>query len=300
VGSLFEQQKVFDVVVWGTPEIRNSLSSVRDLLIDTPDGGTVPLGKVADISIQPTPTVIRHQDLSRSLDVTAGVQGRDADAVAADVQQRLQGISFPLEYHAEMVGDLGPRESAHLRAIAVAIAAAIGIFLLLQAAFGSWRLAAVAFVVLPGVLVGGALAVVATGGVVSLGSLVGFLAVFAIGVRTEMQMIRHFQYLERVDGSGRNATLVQRGAHDRIVPIITTVVAAALVLGPLALAGAAAGQELVQPMAVVVLGGLVTSALVALFVIPSLYVRFAPAAPAAQTAADEVVVVPDVDQVTGA
>jgi Cu/Ag efflux pump CusA len=220
--------------------------------------------------------------------------------VADDVQQRLAGISFPLEYHAEMVGDLGQRESAHLRAIAVAIAAAIGIFLLLQAAFGSWRLAAVAFLSVPGALAGGALAVVATGGVVSLGSLVGFLAVFAISVRISMQMIRHFQHLGRVEGLALDASLVQRGAHDRIVPIVTTLVAAVLALGPLALAGAAAGQEIVQPIAVVVLGGLVTSALVALFVIPSLYLRFAPAAPAAESEADEVVVVPDVNQMTGA
>jgi Cu/Ag efflux pump CusA len=297
VGSLFEQQKVFDVVVWGTPAIRNSLSSVRDLLIDTPDGGTVALGKVADIAIQPTPTVIRHQDLSRSLDVTADVQGRDVDAVAGDVQQRLSSISFPLEYHAEMVGDVARRESAHLRAIAVGVAAVIGVFLLLQAAFGSWRLAAVAILTLPVALAGGVLAVLAAGGTVSLGSVVGFAAVVAISMRTGILMIRHLQHLERVDGMEPGAALVQRGARDRIVPIVTTFVVACLALAPVAVAGAAAGREIVQPMAVVVLGGLAVSALVNLFALPSLYLRFAPSASSDAPVADEVVVVPEVDEV---
>jgi CzcA family heavy metal efflux pump len=298
VGSLFEQQKVFDVVVWGTPEVRNSLSSVSDLLIDTPDGGSVPLGKVADVTIQSTPTVLRHQDGSRSLDVTADVQGRDPAAVAGDVEQRIEDISFPLEYHAEMVGDFTSRQAAHLRAITVAIAAAIGIFLFLQAAFGSWRLAAMSFLALPIGLMGGLFGVLLTGRLVSLGSIVGFLAVFAITVRGIVQLIRHYQHLERDEGATFGAALVRRGSSERLVPIVASVVVAGLALLPLALSGAAAGEEIVQPMAVVILGGLVTSTLLSLFVVPNLYLTFGSAtAPAPTPTPTDIITLPEVDQV---
>ena len=298
VGSLFEQQKVFDVVVWGTPDVRNSLSSVSDLLIDTPDGGSVPLGKVADVTIQSTPTVLRHQDGSRSLDVTADVQGRDPAAVAGDVEQRIEDISFPLEYHAEMVGDFTSRQAAHLRAITVAIAAAIGIFLFLQAAFGSWRLATMSFLALPIGLMGGLFGVLLTGRLVSLGSIVGFLAVFAITVRGIVQLIRHYQHLERDEGATFGASLVRRGSRERLVPIVASVVVAGLALVPLALSGAAAGEEIVQPMAVVILGGLVTSTLLSLFVVPNLYLTFGSAtAPAPTPDATDIIALPEVDQV---
>jgi CzcA family heavy metal efflux pump len=298
VGSLFEQQKVFDVVVWGTPDVRNSLTSVSDMLIDTPGGGSVPLGKVADVTIQSTPTVLRHQGGARSLDVTADVQGRDPAAVAEDVDERIQDISFPLEYHAEMVGDFTSRQAAHLRAIMVAFAAAIGIFLLLQAAFGSWRLASISFFALPLGLMGGLFGVLITGRLVSLGSIVGFLAVFAITVRGIVQLIRHYQYLERDEGVAFGAALVRRGSRERLIPIVATVVVAGLVLLPLALSGAAAGEEIVQPMAVVILGGLVTSTLLSLFVVPNLYLTFGSATPPAPTPTPtDIISLPDVDQV---
>ena len=298
VGSLFEQQKVFDVVVWGTPDVRNSLSSVSDMLIDTPGGGSVPLGKVADVTIQSTPTVLRHQGGSRSLDVTADVQGRDPAAVAADVDERIADISLPLEYHAEMVADFTSRQAAHLRAIMVAIAAAIGIFLLLQAAFGSWRLASISFFALPLGLMGGLFGVLIAGRVVSLGSIVGFLAVFAITVRGIVQLIRHYQHLERDEGMAFGAALVRRGSRERLIPIVATVVVAGLILVPLALSGAAAGEEILQPMAVVILGGLVTSTLLSLFVVPNLYLTFGSATgPAPASTPTDIIALPDVDQV---
>ena len=300
VGSLFDQQKVFDVVVWGTPDTRNSLSSVRDLLIDTRDGGHVPLGRVADVTIAPTPTVIRHRDISRTLEVTADVQGRDVGSVAADVQGLLENIRFPLEYHAELVGDYAERQSAHRRALAVAVAAAIGIFLLLQAAFGSWRLATMSFLALPLTVVGGMLAVFLGGRTVSLGSIAGFFVVFAISMRNGVMLIRHYQHLQRNEGATLGSELVLRGTRERFIPIVTTAMAAGLVLLPLALSGAAAGQEIVQPMALVILGGLVTSTLLNLFVVPNLYVRFgSAAAPEPTTPSEVLITLPEVDQVRG-
>ena len=151
VGSLFEDQKVFDVVVWGTPEIRHDLSSVQDLMIDTPVGGQVRLGDVADVRIGSSPTVIRHVDVSRSIDVTAAVSGRDLGSVIDDVKQGLSQVEFPMEYNAKLVGDYAAGRAADREALGFAIAAAIAILLLAQAAIGNWRLAALIVLMLPSV-----------------------------------------------------------------------------------------------------------------------------------------------------
>ncbi|MBC8071806.1 MAG: efflux RND transporter permease subunit, partial [Deltaproteobacteria bacterium] len=146
VGSLFEEQKVFDIVVWGTPETRNSLTSVRELLIDTPAGGHVRLGQVADVRIKPNPTVIQRESVSRYLDVIADVRGRSRDAVVSDIDRAMKARAFPLEYHAEVLAaDAQPVG----KLVAIGVTAAIVAFLLLQAFFGSWRLAAVAFFMFP-------------------------------------------------------------------------------------------------------------------------------------------------------
>ena len=297
VGSLFEQQKVFDVVVWGTPDTRNSLNSVQDLLIDTRSGGHVRLGKVADVAIASTPTVIRHQDISRSLDVTADVDGRDVGAVVEDVRDAIGQIAFPLEYHAELVGDFAERQAADRRAIAVAIAAAIGIFLLLQAALGSWRLAAVSFLVLPLAMVGCVLALAVTGLDVSLGSAAGFVTVFAISMRAGITLLRHYQHLERDEGVAFGEALIQRGSRERCIPIVATAVASGLALLPFALSGSVAGQEITHPMAITIIGGLITSTVLVLFVLPSLYLRYG-SMPAAEPAPTAVVVVPEIERVS--
>jgi Cu/Ag efflux pump CusA len=297
VGSLFEQQKVFDVVVWGTPDTRNSLNSVQDLLIDTRSGGHVRLGKVADVAIASTPTVIRHQDISRSLDVTADVDGRDVGAVAEDVRNAIGQIAFPLEYHAELVGDFAERQAADRRAVAVAIAAAIGIFLLLQAALGSWRLAAVSFLVLPLAMVGCVLALAVTGLDVSLGSAAGFVTVFAISMRAGITLLRHYQHLERDEGVAFGEALIQRGSRERCIPIVATAVASGLALLPFALSGSVAGQEITHPMAITIIGGLITSTVLVLFVLPSLYLRYG-SMPAAERAPTAVVVVPEIERVS--
>ena len=115
VGSLFEEQKVFDVVVWSTPETRESLTDIRDLLIDTPGGGHVRLGEVADVRIASSPTVIRREAVSPYLDVRFNVQGRMLSAVANDVKAPIQNFTFPLEYHAEVLGDYAARQAAQQR-----------------------------------------------------------------------------------------------------------------------------------------------------------------------------------------
>lgn len=274
VGLLFEDNKVFDVVVWGKPEIRDSLTSINELLLDTPSGEYVELQDVADVKIVPVPTVVEREGVARRIDITANAKGRDIGSIALDIDQRVKQISFPLEYHAEVLGEYAERQAAERRTMAFGIAAAIGIFLLLQAAFGSWRLAAVTFVALPAALVGGILAAYTASGIISLGSLAGLLAVFAIAARNIVVLIRHFQNLENEEGLEHGLDLVLRGVKDRSVSILMTAVITALAVLPLVLSGTIAGHEILHPMAVVILGGLVTSTLVSLVVIPALYLRF--------------------------
>ena len=273
-GSLFEGQKVFDVVVRGTPETRQSLSSVRDLLLDTPNGGHVRLGDVADVSILPTQNMIHHETVSRRIDVGLNVRGRDPGAVLNDIQQRLQGIKFPLEYHSQVLGEYQDQQAALERLLVFGIAAALGVFLLLQAAFGTWRLATMIFFALPSALVGGVLAAFATSDAISFASLAGLLAVFGIAARNSIMLIKHYQHLEQHEGDPFGLELVLRGARERFAPILMTALATGLALVPLVIFGNIPGQEVAHPMAIVILGGLVTSTVLNLFIVPSLYLRF--------------------------
>ncbi|MBF8286123.1 MAG: acriflavin resistance protein, partial [Anaerolineales bacterium] len=272
VGALFEEQKVFDVVVWSTPETRQSLTDVRELLIETP-GGYVRLGDVADVRIVAAPTVIRREAISPYLDVAFNVQGRDARAVTRDVETALQNFAFPLEYHAVVLNEYAARQAAQQRILLAALVAAIGIFLLLQASSDSWRLAVVTFVTLLAALVGGALAALVGGGPLSLGALFGLLAVLGIAARNGVLLISHCRRLEQ-EGQAFGPGLVLRGARERLAPMVMTALTTGLALLPFVLFGDIPGHEVVRPMAIVILGGLVTSTLLNLFVMPTLYLRF--------------------------
>jgi Cu/Ag efflux pump CusA len=263
-------------VVRGVPSTRNSLTDVRNLLIDTPSGGTVHLGQVATVSAVPTESEIRHEDVSRFVDVGADLHGRNAGSVARDVNNRLKGISFPLEYHPQVVGDYVQGHAAHLRFIEVLVGAAAGIILLLQAAFGSWRLAFLVFMTLPLALTGGLLATWADGGTITLGSVVGFFAVFAIAARSCVILIDRYRLLAAEQGVTSLSEVVLRGTGERLVPIVVAAIGAAFVLLPFLVFGRTPGYEIAHPMVVVVLGGIVSSTLFSLCVIPALYVRFGP------------------------
>ena len=181
---------------------------------------------------------------------------------------------LPLGYSAELLGEFKEREAAQRRMILYGIGAGLAIFLLLQASFRSWRLATLSFLTLPMALVGGVLAAYIGGGVLSLGSLVGFFTVFGIAARNGILMINHFQHLEEHEGEAFGPGLVLRGARERLSPILMTTLATGLAIVPLVVAGNAPGHEIEHPLAVVVLGGLVTSTLLNLFVVPALYLRF--------------------------
>jgi CzcA family heavy metal efflux pump len=275
IGDIFRDGKAYDVQLWSTPETRDTYSDIGNLLFDTPSGDYVRLKDVAKVSIEPVPNVIYHDSLTRSLDVGANIDGtRDLGSIVADVETRLETYDWPAEYHAEFLGEYTERREAAGRLNVGAIAAAIGIFLLLQASFSSWRLATLSFLTLPVALIGGVIAAYLTGGVISLGSLVGFFTVLGIVARNGIMLISHFQHLERFEGVPFGPELVLQGARERLVPIMMTVLTTGLALVPLLIAGEIPGQEIEYPMAWVILGGLITATLLNLFVVPSLYLRF--------------------------
>jgi CzcA family heavy metal efflux pump len=270
VGSLFEEQKVFDVVVWGTPETRSSLDSVRELLIETPGGGHVRLDQVADVGIRPNPAVIERHSVSRYVDLVGNVEGRGPDDVADDIEEALGDVAFPLEFHPEVLAAEG-QPTARLTALGTA--AAIGIFLLLQAAVGVWRRAALAFLTLPVAVAGGVLAALVGGAPLAFGSYLGLLAVLGLAARNSLLLINHYRRLEQDDGGRFGREVVLRGARDCLTPILMTGLATVLVVLPALVLGGRPGLEVMHPLAVVVLGGVVTTTFASLFVVPALYLH---------------------------
>ncbi|MEJ2205198.1 MAG: efflux RND transporter permease subunit [Gemmatimonadota bacterium] len=273
-GDIHIAHRTYDVQVWTTPQNRNSLTDVREMPINTPGGGTVQLQEVADVRIAPTPNVIEHENLKRRLDVGANVRGRDLGSVYRDVRTALAGVDFPQGFYPELLGEYTERLAVQRKLLFFAIISMIAVFLLLQTSFGSARLATLSFILLPAALVGGALAAYLGDGVLSLGSLVGFLTVLGIAARNGILMINHFQHLEEFEGETFGVALVLRGARERLAPILMTAMTTGLALTPLVFVGPIPGNEIEHPMAVVILGGLVTATLINLFVVPPLYLKF--------------------------
>ena len=274
VTDIHKGGKVYDVFVWTAPSVRNNVDDIREFLIDTPYGGRVRIAEVADVSIEPTPNKIKRENNSRRIDVHGNVKGRDLGSVAGEVEARLQKIAFPIGYYPQLLGEYKERQAARKNLLASAIVVAAAIFLILHASLRSWRLASLIFLGLPAALVGGVLAAFAGDRVISLGSLVGMITVLGIAARNGILLLQHYRHLEEVEGEPFGLGLVLRGASERLSPILMTTLCTALALLPLVARGSIPGHEIEHPMAVVILGGLVTSTLLTLFVVPALYLRF--------------------------
>jgi Cu/Ag efflux pump CusA len=274
VGEIGVNGIALGVTGYSTPDRRRNLTDLEQLPIDTPGGGHVPLGRVARLAVDQTPSDITRVDGTNKIDVTANIVGSDLGAVTGTVRDRLARVHLPLGYHVELLGEAAEREAAQNRLVLLGLAAVFVILLLLQAAFASIRLALLMFLTLPIAIVGGVLAAWAGVGTISLGALIGGFAVLGIAARNGILMISHLQHLERVERVPFGRELVLRGAGERLSPILMTALATALALLPLVVFGNRPGQEIENPMAIVILGGLATSSLMNLFVIPALYLRF--------------------------
>jgi Cu/Ag efflux pump CusA len=278
VTDIHRDGKVYDVFVWSAPSARLSVDDVRELLVDTPYGGRVRLGEVAEVDLVPTPNRIKRENNSRRIDVHANVKGRDLGSVAGDVALRLETVQFPIGYYPQLLGEYKERQAAQRNLLYYSVAFAIAIFLMLHVSLRNWRLAALIYLALPAALVGGVLAAFAGDRVISLGSLVGMITVLGIAARNGILLIQHYRHLEQVEGEPFGLGLVLRGANERLSPILMTTLCTGLALLPLIVPGSIPGHEIEHPMAVVILGGLVTSTLLTLFIVPILYLRFGSAA----------------------
>ena len=275
VGDIFAGGKAYDVHVWSIPSARDSVTDVENLPIDTPSGAQVPLHRVADVRISPIANTIKHEEQSRRVDAVADVAGRDLASTVDDVKAQLDEVDFPPGYHAEVLGEAPELNAAQNHLLIYGLIAVALIFFLIQAGLGSTRLAVLVMLLLPMAIAGAVLAAKATTGILELGSLVGFLTVLGIAGRNGILMISHFQHLERVEGVPFGPKLVLRGAQERLAPILMTASATGFALVPLVVAGTVPGNEIEHPLAVTILGGLVTATLLNLFVLPSLYLAFA-------------------------
>lgn len=271
VGNLFEQQKVFDVVVQGSEETRKSLGGLRDLLIDRPKGGQVRLSDVADVRIVGTPRSIEREGISRHIDVTARAPGRRLHSVLERVDDDLSEMTFPLEYHPELLDDFEQQSGAKAQLVIAAAAAIVLIFLLLQAYFQSWSLALAFFLAFLAAMSGGVLAAIATSGDLLLGSLAGLLAILTLAVRHGLLLASRCEAIAR---DGRQSDLretILHAARQRAYPVAISLLAIAAVCLPIVVLGDVAGLEILYPMGIAVLGGLVSVALVSLIATPVLY-----------------------------
>ncbi len=275
VGELYDAQKVFDVVVWGDESTRADVHALQGVLIDTPGGGHVPLGDVADVYLAPSPNEIKRESTSRRIDVTCNVK-TDADlgTIAREIERRVRALPFDRGYHPEFLGEYAARVESRNRLFALAGLCLVGILLLLQADFRSWRLALLVFLTLPFALIGGVIGAFLGGGVLSLGSLVGFVTVLGIAARNGIMLVSHYRHLETEEGEPFAAGLALRGAEERLSPILMTALCAGLGLLPLVLTGNRPGHEIEYPLAVVIVGGLFTSTLLNLLLLPTLYLHF--------------------------
>jgi CzcA family heavy metal efflux pump len=274
VGEVYQDQKTFDVVVRGAESVRSDLEAICTLPIDLPLGGQTILRDVADVYIEPAPNEIKRESASRRLDVTCNVSGRDLGSVAREIESGVRQLEFPREYHPEFLGEYAARQESRRKLFMLTGLSVLGILLLLHIDFRSWRLTLLVFLTIPFALVGGVLGAIWQGGILSLGSLVGFVTVLGIAARNGIMLVSHYRHLEEVEGEPFGVNLVLRGAEERLTPILMTALATGLALVPLVIGGNLPGHEIEYPMAVVILGGLATSTILNLFLLPPIYALF--------------------------
>ncbi len=273
VGSWWEEERVYDLVVKLPDVYRTELGLLASTPIDVRGERFAELSSVAFIDKTTGPNLINRENLQRRIVVTANVTGRDVRGAAAEVQQKLDAaLTMPTGYHLELGGELESEANASRTILALSLLALVGVAALLYFAFRSIRDAALVLLNLPLALMGGAVAVWLSGGILNVASLVGFITLFGIATRNGIMMITHYRQLLSEGTPMRDAVLV--GSLNRLVPILMTAITAGLALVPIVLAAGEPGNEIQAPMAVVILGGLTSSTLLNLLVIPSLFARF--------------------------
>jgi Cu/Ag efflux pump CusA len=273
VSQVLQGQQTFDLVVWFTPEGRSNMDVIGSTLINTPMGQRIPLSQLATVKQMTGPNTINRENVSRRIVVQANVEGRDLNSVVTELQSKMgpKQAAWPRGYYVEYGGQFQSQQSAMARILVIGVFTVIGIFLVLNVALKSWRMALQVMVNLPLALVGGVIAVFLTGGVLSVASMVGFITLFGIATRNGIMMLSHYVHLMQEEGEVFSQDMIVRGTLERLSPVLMTALAAALGLLPLALSQGEPGKELLQPIAVVILGGLVSSTFLDQIVTPALF-----------------------------
>ncbi|MDQ2775944.1 MAG: efflux RND transporter permease subunit, partial [Acidobacteriota bacterium] len=275
VSQVYEGNRIVDLVVILDPAARSDPGEIGSLTLQNGDGLQIKLQELADVFLTNGRSMIAHDGASRVQTVTCNVRGRDLTSFVSDAKRTVsQQVSLPAGTYALFGGAAEARATAQREILLYSVIAVAGIVLLLYMVFGNLRNLGLTLVNLPFALVGGVLAAFLTGGYITVGSLVGFVTLFGITTRNSIMMISHFEHLVQKEGMtwGREAAF--RGAAERLVPILMTAIVTALGLLPLALGSGAPGREIEGPMAIVILGGLVTSTALNLLLLPTLALAY--------------------------
>ena len=276
VGRIFDRGTAFDLVVkLDSSAAAADFDRVSDLPIDTPTGAVVPVRLLADVRREQGPNMVLRENVQRRIVISSNVAGRDLGSVVTDIQAAVaQAVPMPMGYRVEYGGQFESEEAASQRLLGLGVLVIAGLFMLLVLAFGRARDAVVVMVNLPLALIGGVVGVFLAGGVLNVATTIGFITLFGIATRNGIMLISHIRNLITVEGVSDVRVAVERGARERLIPILMTAMAAGLALIPLALSGGKSGSEIQTPMAVVILCGLITSTLLNMFVVPALYLRY--------------------------
>ncbi|MEW5744208.1 MAG: efflux RND transporter permease subunit [Nitrospirota bacterium] len=269
-----EGDRGFDIVVRFDDAARKDIESIRSILIDTPMGVKVPLSAVANVYSAKGPNSISRENAQRKIVVQANVAGRDLKSVYRDVRAGIErNIKLPQGYHIEYGGQFESEAEATRTIGLLSIISLLFIFLILYMEFRSFTSAALVMVNLPLALIGGIVAVFITGGVINISSMVGFITLFGIATRNGILLVSHYQHLMEVEGKTLREAVFQ-GSMERLRPVVMTALAAGLALIPFAIAADKPGNEILSPLAIVILGGLLSSTVLNMIVLPSLYIKF--------------------------
>ena len=272
VSQVLEQQQTFDLVVWLKPEARQSLETIGNLLVDTPSGNKIPLAQVARVQDGTGPNTINRENVSRLIVVAANAQGRDLRSVVNDIQAKVkQQVQIPAGYYIQYAGQFEAEERASQNILIFSAIAFVVITVIMYLSVKSIASTTMIMINLPLALVGGVIAVALTGGVLSIASLVGFVTLFGVATRNGLLLVDNYN-TKFAAGMPLKDLLIQ-GSMERLNAILMTAFTSALGLAPLVIAGGP-GKELLQPLAIVVLGGLFTSTALTLLVLPALYAKF--------------------------
>ncbi|TDN83839.1 CzcA family heavy metal efflux pump [Salegentibacter sp. 24] len=270
VGEIYEGQKYFDLVVRYKEDVRNSIEKIKTALIGLPNGSQVPLEQLANVSSVSSPNTISREDVQRKIVVAANVQGRDLRSAVEEIRETVNSsVTIPEGYRIQYGGQFESESRASQMLLISAIIAIFVIFLLLYFEFNNVKLAFVVLINLPLALIGGILIVYFTSGIVSIATTIGFISLFGIATRNGILLVSRYEDLRKEGLKGYE--LIKSGALDRLNPILMTAFTTGLALIPLALKGGEPGSEIQSPMAVVILGGLLSATVLNLVVIPCVY-----------------------------